>query len=409
MNALQRALGGFLVLFAVAACSSHVEREPTGEVKQASHDAVYNEHNCVFIGKSYVTSTSYTRAAYFDDPGTMLSTFYDDEKVDCLLVNVGVLTTDGIDAGGIADLDGMQAMLEDVAAWESANSKTFEVWAWVNSPPDSTMNIQTSSVRASVVDSVNTILGTSATHQFDGVLIDFEPQGCHTSNCANAHGGDGSLVSNSQLMLADLRSGMTRGKLGITPPKFNDTVDNGFWWTKDDYNDAAQNADMIVAQTYDTSSTCTVSPDPCSPTGYQSWMRSEVTTILQSVAGLYSGQTSPPRHVDVLFGFPAIPPSNPHNPSYENASTAGGGVKDGIWYLQNLYSQSVQDATLPLLRGGAMYIQTTAHCCTWASPTFCDSLYGEHLWNAYPDCYASFEVNDDWGSWSAIWLTQTSW
>ena len=205
----------------------------------------------------------------------------------------------------------------DLAAALHSRDPGVKVLAWIGQleaasggPPDETVNLADSSVRAAIVATASTFVSQ---YGFDGVHYDIEP-----IRNNNAHFLD---------LLIETRAGLPRGALiSVSAQKWAPNAHladllyragrGGQWWTSYYFAAVAAHVDQMAVMTYD-------SGTPTSQ-AYEIFVQQETKHILEAVRSA----RNPPQ---VLIGVPTYTGDNAwHHDGAENMATGLQGVIAGL-------------------------------------------------------------------------------
>ncbi len=308
--------------------------EVDGGVTGADAGTVTVARNGVWLTRNYVAYSSFYDPAVVDDLAQRMSSQY---EIGRFFVNVDRVGADGrfIDAA-----PKMSEFLENLADWEARTGKRFEVFAWVSGSTIGTaaLDLSRPEIRAAVVEECQRLVSTTVAgsyvsgtkRPFDGVQIDFEPSGFDQ------------VRFNGLLALMDeLRNGLAEvgrpdALLSVAAHKLG--TGGEYQWSPAFYDAMADRVEVLAAMTYNSGSV--------DGPAYQAWMHKQVTGVLKAV-------TAPKRPMEVLFGLPAYPANNSHNPAAETIAFGAEGMRSALEELEQTAAPA-----LTYLGGAAVYLHT---------------------------------------------------
>jgi glycosyl hydrolase family 18 (putative chitinase) len=294
--------------------------------------------NATFLGHGYVKSQSSVDRV--PDLASKMQTTY---MVNYWFTNVGRVDGSGAIVQPETELASVVPYLNAVNDYETANSASFRVLAWLNNGDSSTLDLTDTAVRSTIVNECTKLVSTTvdgsyiagANRSFDGIMIDIEPSG-HNDAYFNA----------LKALMDEIKAAIGADKLvGVTPPKYG-TNGSVWFWSPTYYYYMARHVDILCAMTYDNRSS--------SGAEYQSWLTSQATEILQAVSGEYwtdGSHPAPTNGVMVFIGLPAFPTNANHNPSNENIQYGAQGLDAAITSLIN-----ASDAAQGSFKGAAVFL-----------------------------------------------------
>jgi hypothetical protein len=325
------------VMSAMAALSGMTALSATTAMPASTVKGQYTQ-NATFLSHSYVKYQSSVDEV--PELAARMQNFY---MVNYWFTNVGKVDTSGAIVQAQTELAKAAAFLNAVGDYESANSASFSVLAWLNNGDSSTLDLTDATVRSTIAAECAKLVSTTvdgsyiagASRSFDGILIDIEPAG-HNDIYFNA----------LKDLMDEIKATIGPGKLvGFTPPKYG-TNGSVWFWSPTYYYYMARHVDILCAMTYD--------DRVSSGAAYQTWLTSQTTDILSAVSGEYwtdGSHPAPANGVMVFIGLPAFPQNPNHDPRYENISYGAQGLDAAISALSD-----AGDAAQRYFQGAAVFL-----------------------------------------------------
>ena len=307
--------------------------------------------NAVWLTHDYTAYASFV--AMVPDLATRMSRSY---GVTTLLPSVGTIGAQGTLSSGPSL---SSSFLDAVGSWEQANGAHLRVLPWFSGPTDS-VDLTNVAVQTAIRGECKKLLlpaasgsyVATATRPFDGVVLDFEPSGLDATRFA-------ALIA----IIDGIHSDVPQAKVGVAAHALG--TGDRYHWAPDFYAQMARHADLVFAMTYDSGS--------ANAAAYQTWMQSQVPSILDAIA---TGNGQPRAGFRLFIGFPAYPGSTYHLVAAETVAAAAAGTRAALTQLA-----AAHDPAAGWFAGASVYLHTDG---------------------SGSDGYAGWTT--DWASFAATWL-----